>query len=125
MEMCDLVIASRFHAVVLPFALQKPVLAISYQRKLRDLMADCGQASYHRELDKTDLTGLIELFRALEQRRESIAQHLGVVVSKYRSRLDEQYEAVFCGGNKGRGLGIAPLLTVHRVRADHSRAGDC
>jgi colanic acid/amylovoran biosynthesis protein len=95
MEMCDLVIASRFHAVVLPFALQKPVLAISYQRKVCDLMADCGQASYHRELDKTDLAGLIELFRALERRRESISQHLGVVVSKYRSRLDEQYEDVF------------------------------
>ena len=100
MEMCDLVIASRFHAVVLPFALQKPVLAISYGRKMRDLMAACGQAAYHCELDKIDVKGLIELFQMLEQRREAIAQYLGVVVSHYRSRLDEQYEVVFGGAKR-------------------------
>jgi polysaccharide pyruvyl transferase WcaK-like protein len=104
MQMCDIVVASRFHAVVFPFALQKPVLALSYGRKMRDLMAACGQAAYHQELDKAEVGDMIRVFQALEHRRHSIAQHLGAVVSNYRSRVDDQYRAVCGGGKQASGI---------------------
>jgi polysaccharide pyruvyl transferase WcaK-like protein len=94
-NMCDIMIASRFHAVVIPFALRKPVLALSYGRKVRDLMAECGQAAYHWELDEADVEDMKRAFQALEQDRHAIGQHLGVVGSEYRSRLDTQYREVF------------------------------
>jgi polysaccharide pyruvyl transferase WcaK-like protein len=92
---CDIMIASRYHAVVLPYVLQKPVLAISYERKIGDLMAELGQADYHLSMDEANLGEMIRLFRRLELKRHSIAQHLGAVVADYSSRLTKQYETVF------------------------------
>jgi len=94
-QSCDIIVASRFHGVVLPFALGKPVLAISYGRKTCDLMREFGQADYHCWMDKASAAEMIGMFEALEQNRESIAQQLGNVVSQYRVRLKEQYDEVF------------------------------
>ena len=60
-------IASRFHAIVLPFALQKPVLAISYGRKMGDLMSQCGQADFHFPMNEADLEHMKRAFQVLEQ----------------------------------------------------------
>ena len=92
---CDLMIASRYHAVVLPFVLRKPVLGISYERKVGDLMSDMGQGDYHLPMDQADVREMIRLFQALEQNRDSIIKHLGEVVSEYRCSLARQYEYVF------------------------------
>ncbi len=94
-RMCDIMIASRFHAVVLPFALQKPVLALSYGRKVSDLMTECGQAAYHRKMDEAGLDDMIRVLQALEENRHAIAQHLGVIAAGYRSQLRKQYTEVF------------------------------
>jgi polysaccharide pyruvyl transferase WcaK-like protein len=92
---CDIIVASRYHAVVLPFVLQKPVLAISYERKIGDLMSAAGLAEYHLPMDKAEVGEMIRRFRKLEENRHPIAEHLGAVVSGYRSTLARQYEAVF------------------------------
>jgi polysaccharide pyruvyl transferase WcaK-like protein len=94
-QMCDMMIASRFHGIVLSFALQKPVLALSYGKKMSDLMIACGQGAYHRDLDKAEVAEVIQMFKALEHNRRSIAQHLGAVVSDYKCMLDKQYRHVF------------------------------
>ena len=101
-QRCDIMIASRFHGVVLAFVLQKPVLAISYSRKIGDLMSECGQADYHRGMDRANVDDMNRLFCALEQNRHSIGQHLGFVVSEYRFRLAEQYRNVFQRFRQGR-----------------------
>ena len=96
MQRCDIMISSRYHAVVLPFVLQKPVLAISsYKRKIGDLMSEAGQGAYHLPMDRADVAQMIRSFRELERNRHSIAQQLEAFVSDYRSRLDSQYEEVF------------------------------
>jgi polysaccharide pyruvyl transferase WcaK-like protein len=92
---CDIVVASRFHGVVLPFVLQKPVLGIAYERKIGDLMFELGQADFHLPLDRADVTELIRLFRKLEQDRHAIARHLGTFVAEYRASLTAQYESLF------------------------------
>ena len=92
---CDLMIASRFHGVVFPFALQKPVLAISYGRKIGDLMAQCGQADFHFPMNEADLEQMKRTFLALEKKRQAIAHHLESVVADFRASLDRQYQEVF------------------------------
>jgi len=94
-QLCDLMIASRFHGVVLPFALQKPVLAISYGRKMGDLMSECGQADFHFAMNEADLEHMKRAFQALEKKRHAIAQHLESVVADLRASLERQYEEVF------------------------------
>jgi hypothetical protein len=94
-ESCDMIVASRFHGVVLPMALQKPVLALSaYGRKIGDVMSQLGQAAYYLEARKADVGHLIKVFQALEQNRHSIAQHLEAVAPDLRSALNKQYDEV-------------------------------
>ena len=96
MQLCDLIIASRFHGVVLPLALKKPVLAISaYSKKIGDVMFQCGQADFHLGMNEADLEHMIRVFQALEQNRHAIAEHLESIVWGLRARLDRQYEEVF------------------------------
>jgi polysaccharide pyruvyl transferase WcaK-like protein len=95
MQLCDIIVASRFHGVVLPFALRKPVLAISYGRKIGDLMRAFGQAAFHREITEANVGDIIGMFGALEEKRHSIAEELAKVASQYRSSLKQQYEEVF------------------------------
>ena len=101
-EQCDVVIASRFHGVVLPFALHKPVLAISYGRKMGDLMAQCGQAGFHLPMNEANLDCMKRVFQALEQNRHAIARHLETVVADFRASLERQYEEVFGPLEHGR-----------------------
>ena len=102
-QLCDLMIASRFHGVVLPFALQKPVLGISsYGRKMGDLMAQCGQADFHLAINEADLEQMKRAFEALEQNRHAIARHLESVVADFKASLERQYQEVFGPLEHGR-----------------------
>jgi polysaccharide pyruvyl transferase WcaK-like protein len=96
MQICDIMVASRFHGVVLPLALQKPVLSIAtYGRKIGDVMSQCGLAAYHLEASKADVGHLMRAFQALVQDRHAIAQNLAVLTPKLRSSVNKQYEEVF------------------------------
>ena len=112
-QLCDLMIASRFHGVVLPFALQKPVLAISYGRKMGDLMSQCGQADFHFPMNEADLEHMKRAFQALEQNRHAIARHLESVVADFKASLERQYQEVF--GPVEQGRQVAPRLSGTRV----------
>jgi polysaccharide pyruvyl transferase WcaK-like protein len=106
-QLCDLMIASRFHGVVLPFALHKPVLAISsYGRKMRDLMSQCGQDDFHLPMKEADPEQMKRAFQALEQNRHAIARHLESVVADFKASLERQYEDVF--GPLDQGRRVAP-----------------
>ena len=107
-QLCDLMIASRFHGIVLPFALQKPVLAISYGRKMGDLMAQCGQADFHFPMNEADLEHMKRAFQALEQNRHAIAQHLESVVADLKASVERQYQAVFGPLEQGRHVAPRP-----------------
>ena len=111
-QLCDLMIASRFHAVVLPFALHKPVLAISYGRKMGDLMSQCGQADFHFPMNEADLEHMKRAFQALEQNRRAIAEHLEGVVAGLRASLESQYEEVFGPLSRVASLHPAPQTLV-------------
>jgi polysaccharide pyruvyl transferase WcaK-like protein len=94
--LCDLIVSSRFHGVVLPLALQKPVLGISYyERKIADVMSQCGQGAYHLRAEEADVQRMISAFESLEKNRHAIARHLGSVVSELRAGVNRQYKEVF------------------------------
>ncbi|HKM55079.1 MAG TPA: polysaccharide pyruvyl transferase family protein, partial [Isosphaeraceae bacterium] len=113
-QICDLMIASRFHGVVLPFALHKPVLGVSvYGRKIGDLMAQFGQADFHFAANEADLEHMKRAFQALQQNRNAIAQHLECVVADLRVSLERQYDEVF--GPPEQGRQVAPRPAADRV----------
>jgi polysaccharide pyruvyl transferase WcaK-like protein len=95
LAMTDMVVACRFHGVLLSILINKPVLTLSYHPKINMLMADTEQSHYCLPIDDFNLDTCKERFLALEANQESIKQQLAKRTQEYRSALDEQYERLF------------------------------
>lgn len=91
-QQCDVLIAARFHCLVLPIMLQKPVLALAYNSKSTELMESMGQEEYCLPIDDFEVEELIACFTRLEANRHTIAAELGPRVLANRKALDHQYE---------------------------------
>jgi polysaccharide pyruvyl transferase WcaK-like protein len=91
----DLVVASRFHGVLLPQLLNKPTLALSFAQKTTCLMEATGQAEYCLPIDQFEVETLKERFLALEANQAKIARQLADRTDRYRAALDEQYAHLF------------------------------
>lgn len=93
----DMVIASRFHSVLLSSLLHKPVIAISFDVKVRSLMENLHLSEYLLDIHNFDLPSLILGFRNLEEKRGAVSAQLTASVSDYRAALESQYSRVFNG----------------------------
>jgi polysaccharide pyruvyl transferase WcaK-like protein len=105
LEAADIVVATRYHGIVLSLALQKPVLAIAYHDKSRDLMAWLGQGDYVIDGDTFSADALMECFTSLERDRGSVVDSLQAQVPDFKSAVQEQYDAVclILSGEAGTG----------------------
>jgi polysaccharide pyruvyl transferase WcaK-like protein len=93
----DLVIASRFHNVLLSIMLGKPVVALSYHEKVASLMKEFRLSDFCHDIEEFDSDKLIgqlltlEAGKACATGRTSIEQQ----AEDYRKALNEQYERIF------------------------------
>ncbi len=95
MNEMDIVVAARFHGVLISHLLHKPVLAVSYHAKTADLMAQMGQSECALHIDACSLDALTNRFLFLESQSKAIAAELERRVPSCRVALDSQYERVF------------------------------
>jgi polysaccharide pyruvyl transferase WcaK-like protein len=91
----DLVVATRFHNIVLAMMLNKPVLALSYHPKIASLMAGVGLERYCQSIDELDVDRLIERFIALERDADAVKSLIGRKLEEYAAALDQQYSRIF------------------------------
>jgi polysaccharide pyruvyl transferase WcaK-like protein len=91
----DMMIASRFHGVLLSKLLSKPLIALSYHSKIDELMTDTGQGHYCLQIHDFELEKLKLLFTELETNLEIASQQIAHRVEQYRAALDEQYAHIF------------------------------
>jgi polysaccharide pyruvyl transferase WcaK-like protein len=91
----DLVIASRFHNILLALMLGKPVLAISYHEKVDALMEEVGLAAFRQDIESIDVEKLIRQFTTLEGQWNDIKQQLNRKADACRAALDDQYNRIF------------------------------
>ena len=87
----ELLVASRFHNVLLALLLGRPVVSISYDQKNDALMAGVGLASYCQPIDSLDAGRLAAQFDDLERNASLIRGPLAASAKAYRARLEEQY----------------------------------
>ena len=118
----DIVVATRFHNVLLALMLGKPVIALSYHEKLRSLMAGVGADAYTVDAEDLDVPRLIERFVSLENDAEGFSARMRAKAEEYRRALDEQYAHMF------EGLRVAAprpgIPDIHeRVAAGRSAVG--
>ena len=91
----DMLVASRFHNILLGLMLGKPAIALSYQAKIDALMADVGMADYCRPIAQFDLAWLQASFTAIMHNRAALAERIEQREAGYRAALEEQYERIF------------------------------
>lgn len=106
----EIMVATRFHGIVISYLMSKPVLGISYHQKTRDLMADLGQADYCIDAAHLDLKCLVERFCMLQTNKHGMRHQIERKISVYRSALGDQYNQILA------------LRTV-RPRRVHQRKG--
>ena len=95
LDATDIVVATRFHNVLLALLLNKPVIAISFHHKCSSLMRQMKLTEYCHDIDHMDADKLIGQFRRLEQNREAVKHTIGQGVDAARAKLDEQYDLLF------------------------------
>ena len=71
----DLVIATRFHNVLMSLLLGKPVVAISFHHKCSSLMSDMGLSEYCQDINEINADALIAKFQALVQHADERRAH--------------------------------------------------
>lgn len=88
----NIIVATRFHGVVIPFILNKPVLAVAYHKKTFDLMAQMGQSEYVLDIHLCDENQLRERFIMLESKSEKAKIEIEQKVCIFKKALDIQYD---------------------------------
>jgi polysaccharide pyruvyl transferase WcaK-like protein len=91
----DIVVATRFHNVILALLCGKPVIAISFHHKCESLMRTIGLSRYCLDIDGVRADDLIERLRELEANADEVKRQISGRVDTFRHELDEQYEYVF------------------------------
>jgi polysaccharide pyruvyl transferase WcaK-like protein len=91
----DIVVATRYHNVVLALMLHKPVISISYERKNESLMGDLGLSDYCQRIDRLDVARLKDQFLLVEQNANALATQIANGITGYRKALADQYTRLF------------------------------
>jgi polysaccharide pyruvyl transferase WcaK-like protein len=104
----NVIVATRFHAIVIAMLMGKPVLGLCNESKMSDLMADMGLGAYSLLLQDFDVPRTIARFVDLEANRESVTTQLTDQVRRARQTLDRQLEAVFGPRATGPAVGATP-----------------
>ena len=90
----DLMVAARFHGIIISFLMGKPVVGISYYKKTYDLMESMGQSEYVLDIRSLTLQSLIDRFVFLESNSKVVKDIIESRVSECRQALQIQYGLV-------------------------------
>jgi polysaccharide pyruvyl transferase WcaK-like protein len=91
----DIVVATRFHNILLALVLNKPVIAISFHHKCASLMSDMGLVEYCHDINHMNAGRLIEQFQDAERNAQKLKSVIRQRVEQSRAALDEQYSLIF------------------------------
>jgi polysaccharide pyruvyl transferase WcaK-like protein len=91
LSQASLVVTSRFHGVVFSYMLGKPVLAISYHPKIRELMKNFGQERFCIDVEALDCELMVKKFRELESVKDEVSRQVLEKAEVNKRLLDEQY----------------------------------
>lgn len=91
----DVIVATRFHGIVMSMLAGRPILALCNEPKMTDLMTDMGQARHCLSLEGLTLDVLQRRFWELEADSERAAAELRERAARASDTLERQLVAVF------------------------------
>jgi len=90
----DLVVANRYHGILISLMMNKPVLGVAYHEKSRALLAQAGLGDYVLKIGEFKTEELIERLISLEANAPALKKQIAERIAPLRKALDEQYDAV-------------------------------
>jgi polysaccharide pyruvyl transferase WcaK-like protein len=93
----DIVVATRFHSIVMALLSDKPVTAISFHHKCVSLMTAMELSEYCLDINDLKADELIEKVCDMDRNAEKLRSLIRKKAGRYRQELDEQYEYIFRG----------------------------
>lgn len=93
-RLTDIVVATRFHGIVIPYLIGKPVLGIAYQSKTIELMSQMGQSDYVVDIRSFETDMLETRFISLQSNSVTINREIKRRTSALRESLRSQYDQV-------------------------------
>lgn len=91
----DIVIATRFHNIIMALMLEKPVISISYHPKNDALLTEVGLGELCQPIEHIDGERLIEQFNVIVENFDSIKGQIKLKIDRFRQELDQQYDLIF------------------------------
>lgn len=91
----DIVVASRFHAVIFSYVLNRPVIAVSYDPKINNAMASVGQGHFALDIDRFTVEELQQKFDNLKKHIPENTSQLHEKAMEFQKRIQHQYDQVF------------------------------
>jgi polysaccharide pyruvyl transferase WcaK-like protein len=93
----DIVVATRFHNVLLSLFCNKPVISVSFHHKCESLMSSMGLSEYCIDIHNMKADILIEKFCDLATNADKLKPLISAKTREFREALDEQYKFIFNG----------------------------
>jgi polysaccharide pyruvyl transferase WcaK-like protein len=90
----DIVIATRFHNVLLSLLCNKPIVSISFHHKCKSLMSIMGLSAYCLDINNVDANHLIETFCDIKMNSGKIELLVRDKIIECRAALEEQYKMI-------------------------------
>jgi polysaccharide pyruvyl transferase WcaK-like protein len=94
----DLIVATRFHAILLGHLAYQPVVALSYQKKIDDLMAASAQGALSLPIRTFTLEQLKQVFEQASQRLDECRQEIVVQTDAKKTQVADLFDTLvkFC-----------------------------
>jgi polysaccharide pyruvyl transferase WcaK-like protein len=91
----DFIVTSKYHGIVFSHVLGKPVISLSYHRKMDFAMRAVGQGHFCEDIERFDVDWLIKTFRSLVDERRSIKWKSAAAVEANAATLSQQFDVLF------------------------------
>ncbi len=90
----DFVVTSKFHGIIFSQVLGKPVISLSYHKKMDSAMQAAGQERFNANIEHFDADWLMEAFRCVVEGRAEIRRKSAAAVNGYAARLAKQFDGL-------------------------------
>jgi polysaccharide pyruvyl transferase WcaK-like protein len=91
----DVVVASRFHAIVFSYIMNRPAVGISYDPKINNIMTAVGQSDFTLNIDTFTVKELREKFSLLKIQSEGAKERIHETIEVFKNQIQKQYDHVF------------------------------
>jgi polysaccharide pyruvyl transferase WcaK-like protein len=105
----DYVVTSKFHGIIFSQLLKKPVISLSYHRKMDFAMRAVGQGHFSANIEYFDLDWLFKAFCSLVDESRSIKLEYSATVEKNAATLSQQFDSLFLQDRSYAASSSAPL----------------